>query len=305
MSSSSPILVTGANGFLGSWILARLADDGRNVVASDLVCDSSRLLQIRDAAAVGDIDWRPCDVADADAVARLVDAVAPEVIIHLAALQIPGCRANPALGARVNIEGHINIFEAVRRAGTGKIIYTSSIAAKPRGPANAPANLYGVFKKTDEEIARIYWQDHQVPSLGLRPHIVYGVGRDDGETSAITEAVRAAAHGNAYEMPFATRSCFQYAGEVAEVFSRAISADWQGAVVSDITTEIESTDDVLEAIRRAEPEADVKPSSNERASPMTGLDNGPLVEIIGPWPRTSLSEGIGETLGMFRKFASR
>ena len=87
----------------------------------------------------------------------------------------------------------VNIFEAARDVGVKRIIYTSSAAAKPRGSANAPGNLYGVFKKTGEEVARIFNEENGLPSLGLRPSIVYGVGRDDGETSAITKAMRAAA----------------------------------------------------------------------------------------------------------------
>jgi len=179
-ASNDRILITGATGFLGSWIISALVDQDVDVIATDVSLDHGRLETLRSDLPEGRVAFHICDVTDAEALEALIAKTRPTGIIHLAALQIPVCRAKPALGAMVNIVGHINVFEAARKAGVKRIIYTSSIAAKPRGPDNAPSNLYGVFKKTDEEIARLYWQDHGLSSLGLRPYIVYGVGRDDG-----------------------------------------------------------------------------------------------------------------------------
>ncbi|TDK50690.1 NAD-dependent epimerase/dehydratase family protein [Antarcticimicrobium luteum] len=299
------IFMTGATGFLGSWIIALLADRGVRVVATDVSDDYRRLALLRPDLPEGLVDVRVCDVTDAAALEALIAETRPSGIIHLAALQIPQCRAMPARAAAVNIGGHINVFEAARKAGIERIIYTSSIAAKPRGPENAPSNLYGVFKKTDEEIARIYWQDHRQPSLGLRPYVVYGVGRDDGETSAITRAIEAAALGQAYEIPFSTRSCFQYAGDVAEVFARAASASWDGALLSDITDRTHSTDDVLAAIQAVVPGAAVRGADLVRVSPGDGFDTGPLRQVIGEVPERSLTDGIRETVALYRRIAAR
>ncbi|MCP5366394.1 MAG: NAD(P)-dependent oxidoreductase [Hyphomicrobiales bacterium] len=299
-----PVLITGATGFLGSWTIAALVRAGHAVVATDLVRDTRRLDQVLPAAELAAVDWRVCDVTDGDALRAVVADAAPSAIVHLAALQIPACRANPVACAQVNVIGHINVFEAAKDAGVDRIIYTSSAAAKPRGPANAPANLYGVFKKTDEEIARIYWEEHGIPSLGLRPFIVYGVGRDDGETAAITKAIRAAALGEPYAMPFSTRSCLQYAGEVAEIFRRCTEARWQGALVSDLTTETSTTDELIATIRGQVPGAAITPSDRQRVSPSDGFDNGPLKGVIGDWPATSLADGVADTLRRFRELAA-
>ena len=298
-----PILITGASGFLGSWLIARLTARGRSIIASDLHIDTRRLEQILDTETGDLVTWKSCDIGNTTALDDLVAETNPTSIIHLAALQIPECRANPALCTKVNITGHINVFEAAKKHGVNNVIYTSSIAAKPRGKAHAPANLYGVFKKTNEEIARLYWEDDGVSSLGLRPYVVYGVGRDDGETSAITKAIHAASLGEPYAMPFTTSSCLQYAGEVAEIFIRCTEASWKGAVLSDLTTETNSTNELIDIIRAEVPDAQITPSEKTRISPDIGFDNKPLQRIIGDWPHTSLAEGVRETVARYRALA--
>jgi nucleoside-diphosphate-sugar epimerase len=299
-SKKRRILITGASGFLGSWIISTLVDNGIEVIATDITGDHHRLDMIHPNIPDNRIDYRICDVADPSAIEALINETVPDVIIHLAALQIPTCRENPAAGAQVNVIGHVNIFEAARKFGISKIIYTSSIAAKPRGAANAPSNLYGVFKKTGEEIARIYWQDYNIPSFGLRPCIVYGVGRDNGETSAFTRAMQAAAVGDPYEIPFSTSSCFQYIGDIADVFVRLTDADWDGALISDITDEVNTSKEVLDAIKHAAPNSRITISPKERISPTTGFDTSPLRQVVGNWNETSLVDGVQQTMDLYR-----
>lgn len=301
VDQTAPVMITGATGFLGSWIASNLASKGVPVIATDITDDQSRLKALMPEIPAGMVTTLICDVTDPVAVETLVAENKPSAIIHLAALQIPHCRAHPIAGARVNIIGHLNIFEVARKHDVRRIIYTSSIAAKPRGPQNAPANLYGVFKKTDEEIARIYWSDYGISSLGLRPHIVYGVGRDEGETSAITAAIRAAALGETYTLPFRTRSCFQYAGEVAEMFTRAAGANWEGALLSDLTNEVLSTNDILQAIKAVVPGSDIRGSDQDRISPTEGFEVAPLKMVIGDWPATPIVEGVRQTVELYRR----
>ena len=130
-------------------------------------------------------------------------------MIHLAALQVPFCRADPPLGARVNVVGTVNVFEAVARRAErmGPVVYASSVAAydaledRAAAPAmqGVPSTLYGVYKRANEGTATVYAQERETPSVGLRPHTVYGPGRDQGLTSAPTTAMLAAAAGRALQ----------------------------------------------------------------------------------------------------------
>lgn len=302
MATQSTVLVTGASGFLAAWVIPALLARGHRVVASDLKRDDSRLRQVGFADA-GGLDWQEGDISSRDA-CRALARMNPGAIVHLAALQIPACRADPALGAQVNVIGHINMLEIARTCGA-RLVYTSSVAAKPRPPDNAPANLYGVYKRACEEISRLYAADHGVASLGLRPHVVYGVGRDQGETSAVTAAMRAAAGGGSYVIPWTTRTCFQFAGDIAAMFVAAVSAPWSGALLSDMTDKVESTADVIAAIRAAAPGCDVRAEGPERISPTSGFDVAPLERIVGQRPATPLASGVATTIARFRALAGR
>ena len=74
------------------------------------------------------------NIAELDALERALDEHGITNVIHLAALQIPACRADPPLGARVNVVGTVNVFEAVKRRleRMAPVVYASSIAASTR-----------------------------------------------------------------------------------------------------------------------------------------------------------------------------
>lgn len=290
--SIGPVLVTGGAGFLGRALTAALAEQGVRVVVSDLHLPS-------EAQRIAGAAYVQADIREAGSVLTTVREHGIAAIVHLAALVIPSCRKNPILGAEVNVLGHLNMLEAAREAGIGRIVYTSSLAARPRGALNCPANLYGAYKAACEDIAKVYLMDHGVPSIGLRPNVVYGPGRTDGETAAISLAMRAAARGESYAIPFSGRMCFQHVDEVIEIFLRCLAAENDRAVVSDLTTEVRSVEEVLAAIRACEPGAQVSAARRERAAPER-LDNAALQSLLGAWQGVSLQEGTWRTIEGWR-----
>src|SRR5919108_3219863 len=130
--SDERILVTGANGCIGAWVIAHLVEEGTPVVALDASDDDHRLRLLLDDAALAGLTRVRGDITDLPALERTLDEHAITHVIHLAALQVPFCRADPPLGARVNVVGTVNVFEAVRRrveSGSvmAPIVYTGSI----------------------------------------------------------------------------------------------------------------------------------------------------------------------------------
>ncbi|MCD1634255.1 NAD(P)-dependent oxidoreductase [Martelella mediterranea] len=287
------VLVTGGSGFLGQSLADALAERGDTVIVFDLNLPPEE-------ARLPGVTYVEGDITRSSAIDAVIARFGVNAILHLAALVIPACRSNPVLGAKVNVIGHINILEAAVKAGIDRVVYASSLAARPRGSLDSPANLYGVFKHCCEEISKVYFLDHGLGSVGLRPNVVYGPGRTSGETAAITLAMQAAARGEAYELPFSGKMCFQHVDEVTEIFLRCLDKPASEPVVSDLTTEIESMHDVADAIRAVVPGAAITVADNPRPVPET-MDNAPLRAFLGTWTAISLVEGTQRTIEVFRE----
>ena len=234
---SDRVLVTGANGCIGAWVVKLLCAEGTEVVAFDNTTDEHRHRLINDGgmpdvrSMLGDLTVQR-DVLDA--------AEGATHIIHLAALQIPFCRANPAAGAAVNVTGTVNVFEAAKQHGITQIAQASSIAvfgtsadyAERIIPADAPRSpttLYGVYKVAAEDLAKVYWAEHQVRSVALRPHTVFGPGRDQGMTSLPSVGIEKAVRREAFHIDFGGSLDFQFARDVAVAFIHAARVDLDGA----------------------------------------------------------------------------
>lgn len=312
--ASERFLLTGALGCIGAWVARNLVRAGSPPVIFDLASDPRRLRLIMSEDELAQITFVTGDITDLATVERAMDEHAITNVIHLAALQVPFCRANPPLGARVNVVGTVNVFEAVtkRKDRMGPVVYASSVAVydaadagEPgavvrHGAEGHPANLYGVFKQANEGTARIYWQDNQVPSIGLRPYTVYGPGRDQGMTSSPTKAMFAAAVGQPYHIPFGGRGDFQYADDVARTFIACARAPFQGAEIFNVRGSVAPMSEVVSAIEAAVPAAagTITHSDNALALPEE-FDASPLVALIGELPYTPLRDAVAETVAIF------
>lgn len=230
-------LVTGANGCIGAWVLKLLRSEGTDVVAFDLREDDHRHRLIN-SGSMPDVEWKFGDLTVSDDVKRAAEGVTH--IIHLAALQIPFCRANPIQGAAVNVTGTVNVFEAARQHGIKQISQASSIAVFggtsdyadriiPESAPRLPTTLYGVYKVATEDLAKVYWNENQVRSVGLRPHTVFGPGRDQGMTSLPSVGIEKALKRETFHIDYGGTLDFQYASDVAAAFIHAARFAVDGA----------------------------------------------------------------------------
>ena len=302
--AEGPLLVTGAAGCIGAWIVARLSRAGREVVALDSSDDRHRLCLAMDEEAARALPWLRVDISDATALDDVVMRLRPAVIIHLAALQIPFCAADPVAGATVNVAGYVALFEAARKAGVRHVVYASSVASLPAAGRQGPNTLYGVYKRANEGVAAIYWQDWQVASIGVRPHTVYGPGRDQGMTSSPTKAMLAAARGQPYQIAYDTTMMMQHVHEVADAFIACADAAVSGHHVCDLGGVKATTRDMAAIINRIVPGARISVADTRIDLPVD-QDDRALRALVGDWPAVSLENGIHHTISAFRDLAGR
>jgi len=317
--ASERFLVTGAFGCIGAWAVKRLVDEGVPVATYDLPGEPHRLKLLMAADDLAKVEILTGDITDDAGFDRAVVDHGISHILHLAALQVPFVRANPILGARVNVVGTTIVLETARQHAdqVKGLVYASSIAvygpaaSYPPGPLAheaplAPTTLYGVTKQANEQTAAIYWQDWQVPSVGLRPFFVYGPGRDQGVSSTPTKAMVAAAVGRPYRISFGGRALYQHADDVAAVFIAAARSMPQGAPVYNIGGTSATMAEVVAAIETAVPEA--AGTITFDPTPMftpEGVDGSRFEQdLIGPYHWRPLPDGVRQTISHVRAAAA-
>ncbi len=311
-------LVTGAHGCIGAWVIRALISEGAEVVALDVSDDDHRLRMVLSEDELSALPLVRTDITDLERLEHTLDEHEITNVIHLAALQVPFCRADPSLGARVNVVGTVNVLEAAARrsARMAPVVYASSIAAydavdaaqaagSPAPPSTSggvPGTLYGVYKRANEGTAALYWSDRELPSVGLRPHTVYGPGRDQGLTSSPTAAMLAAAAGTPFEIPFGGSFQLQYAPDVAAAFILASRSQARSASVHNLNGRSVHMSEVVAAIEAARPEAADTITFVDTELPFPAeVDHGSLREVMSEPPETPLDDGIRETITRFQE----
>ena len=295
-----PVLVTGSGGCIGAWALAILRASSVPVVACDLTDNRSRPALIMGHEAAQSLAWERADITDYVRLRRIIDTHGIRAIIHLAGLQVPFCAADPARGARVNVEGTINVLQAAREAGIKRTTLASSVAAHGFPPGGRwKETLYGAYKVANEQCANVYWSDWQVPSVCLRPNVVFGLARDQGMSSKNTTAIQAAAAGVPYVVPYKGPLSWLYAGEAAAAFIASVSRDGDGAYVFDLNGPCETVENGLEFLRSLAPDAEVACSGWPFPFP-PDLDDSPLRAHVPDYPSVSVADGIRATYEAFR-----
>jgi len=308
-------LVTGAFGCIGSWVVRRLLADGERPVVYDLGDDPWRLRMIAGDDVARRVTIVRGDIADRDALVRVVRDHAARRIIHLAAWQVPLCRQDPAKGALVNVVGTANVFEAAR-ASEGRVervVYASSAAVfgapelYPPGPIKddaprLPATHYGVYKVANEDTARVYWDEHKVPSMGFRPLSVYGPGRDFGVTADPTLAMKSAVLGRAFKIRWGGRTDLVYVEDVARALLAAAASRLDGARVYNLHGASVAIAELVRMIEAAWPRAQGLITHVEQPIPFpAALDDARYQKDLGPAPPTALADGLRKTLDEFAR----
>ena len=311
-------LITGAKGFIGAWIVKNLVARGDRPWVFDLDTESHRLRALLSDEQLKAVTFLQGDVTVLEEVDRAVAENGITHIIHLAGLQVPLCAANPPLGAKVNVLGTLNVFEVARRRRdlVKRIVYASSAAVfgpeEFYGPTTVqegapllPGTHYGVFKQCNEGNARVYFTNDGIPSVGLRPWAVYGVGRDQGISSGPTKAIKASVLGRPYVIRFTGAVDLQYVDDCARIFLRCAEDDLPGARVYTLRGSVVQIEEFIQTLEQVYPRSRGLIRAEGKHLPIApDLDDSALVRNLKDVPRTPLHDGILKTAAIFERLQS-
>jgi nucleoside-diphosphate-sugar epimerase len=150
--------------------------------------------------------------------------------------------------------------------------------------------------------ARVYWLDHGVSSVGLRPWTVYGVGRDFGVTSEPTKAIQELACRRSYAISYGGLQDLQYVDDVAALFLKTLSEPFEGAESYNVRGAVVPIEEFVSTLESAVPQAKGRVTHGDRQLPIApNLDDSRLEAQFGPLPNTPLAQGIDETYKRFAK----
>ncbi len=284
----SRILVTGGAGFVGLRTVAALLKAGHQVRIFDLA-PRPELLPL-----AANVEIVFGDITDAAAVCSAAKQCSG--IVHLVGLMTVDCARDPALATRVNLIGSINVFEAAKAARL-PVAYLST--AGVFGPQDAvhprPMTVYGATKLAIEGVARAWHLDYGVPSLGLRPYIVYGPGISAGIAAGPSIAIAASVAGEPAEIRFSGRVGFVHVDDVARMLTAAMTQRLEGATVLTMAGDTAEMGDFVSELARQSGWNGITVSGKPLRIP-ADLASDPVPAFLGAQPATKIAAGIAQTL---------
>jgi len=304
-------IVTGGAGFIGSNIVDALLARGDEVTVLDDISTGRR--ENLEGALTKGAELVELDIRDQRAVVELVERVAPQAIFHLAAqIDVRRSAADPALDARINVEGTINVLEAARGTGarvvnssTGGAIYgEGKVIPAPESHPVAPEAPYGQSKFAAEGYMELFRRLHGVSTVSLRYGNVYGPRQDPlGEAGVIAIFCGKVLDGGpptVFGDGLQTRD-YVFVGDVVRANLLAADSDAGGAF--NIGTGVESS--VLDLIEALEPHAQgsFEPEmAPERPGEVRhiALDASRANDELGWTVDVGLSDGLERTLDSLR-----
>ena len=171
-------LVTGGAGFIGSHVVDKLCDRGVRVRVFDMVMPTFRT----------DIEFYHGSMLDLEALRMAMNGI--DVVYHLAAVaDVKDVFDEPHFSESINVRGTINVLEAARKIGVGRIIYGSTtwvysevtdVHVDEDTLLKPPSHLYTATKIASEYYCQCYSKLYNLPATILRYGIPYGPRARDG-----------------------------------------------------------------------------------------------------------------------------
>jgi UDP-glucuronate 4-epimerase len=237
------VLVTGAAGFIGHYVSARLLARGDVVIgvdnldpSGDVALKRARLARLQGLPGAEAFAFHAVDVTDGPELRALFERERPERVVHLAARVGVRAGASPRGYLDTNVTGFFHLLECAR--GVEHLVYASSSSVYGAGTpapfredaaADRPLSFYAATKRADELMAHTYGHLHGLPTSGLRFFTVYGPwGRPDMAPMLFLRALREGRPIDLYGEGRMQRD-FTHVDDVAEAVVRVLDRPPTGA----------------------------------------------------------------------------
>jgi UDP-glucose 4-epimerase len=304
------VLVTGGAGFIGSHVCDALLGAGHQVLALDNL-SSGRRENLPAAATLAVLDICSTDAA------ALIRRERPGAIFHLAAqMDVRRSVEDPGFDAESNILGFVNVLEAARTAGTGKVVFSSTGGAiygeqdtfpAPETHPTRPVSPYGVSKAAGELYLGYYRAQYGLRSVALRYANVYGPRQNPhGEAGVVAIFSERLVRGTPCTIFGTGRQTrdFVYGLDVARANLLALETDVEGPV--NIGSGSETDVNRLYALLAQAAGVDL-PARHAEAKPGEQLrscvDPQLAAQVLRWTPSVALPEGLVRTVAWFRERA--
>ncbi|MGZ4507549.1 MAG: SDR family NAD(P)-dependent oxidoreductase [Blastococcus sp.] len=310
------VLVTGADGFIGSHLVERLIAEGADVRAFCLYNSNGSAGWLDESKTFQESGSEPllADIRDPEAVRHAVAGV--DVVFHLAALiAIPYSYLAPRSFVDTNVSGTLNVLEAVRREGAGKMINTSTSEVYGT-PETVPIteshplrgqSPYSATKIAADKLCESYALSFGTPVTILRPYNTFGP-RQSARAVIPTILSQLLAGARTIRLGAVTpRRDFTFVADTCDGFVRAATAELEPGTVVQLgtgrTVSIGETFDLCRSVLGVDAEV---VTDEERVRPAGSeveiLQSDPSLaqSLLGWSPRVSLEDGIAQTAEWLR-----
>jgi UDP-glucuronate 4-epimerase len=330
------ILVTGAAGFIGSFVAQRLLERGDEVVGLDNLNDyydpALKLARLARLEGQSGFRFTRLDLADAPGMATLFAREKFQRVVHLGAQAgVRHSLKDPHSYINSNVLGTLNVLEGCRHNAVQHLVYASTSSVygastrmpySEHEPASHPLSLYAASKRSCELMAHSYAALFGLPSTGLRFFTVYGPwGRPDMALFLFTRAILAGKPIEVFNNGHHQRD-FTYVEDIAEGVVRATdhiataNAAWDGAAPDPATSrapfriynigshrpiELLRYIEVLEDCLGAKAVRVMKPLQAGDV-PDTCADVTELMDAIGYQPATPIEVGVRKFVEWYRGY---
>ncbi len=311
------VLVTGAQGFAGSWLARALLEDGTTVLAFDRGDPALSGLELQGIAA--SVEVISGDLTDAELLRTTISERQIDGVFHLAAQTIVGtANESPVPTFEANIRGTWTLLEACRLGRVGAVVVASSDKAYGahkdlpyrEDAALQPTFPYDVSKAATDLIARSYWHTYGLPVAVTRFANIYG-GGDLNHSRLIPEAVSAVIDGRrpVIRSDGSPERDYLYVEDAARAYLAIAAALEDGRAGGEAFNagagrpySVRHVLQVLCNASGAEVEPDIRGIGNPPGEiDRQYLDSAKIKQVTGWEPEVDLEEGLRRTIDWYRE----